>query len=1225
MDETDGVSYMEVLVNGRVVTAFDWDKPEGTAIVTAATRAEHLVAGIVLARGDVIEVRGAQDGGEPLRTDYLDIAASASPAQGESFVIEAEALEILSGFSVVGNGAASADQVLQHTEGLEARAVYEVQQRGRFDLTLGYFDETDGVSFLQVLLNGEQIAAFDWDTDQGAAIASTASRTERLLAGLDLEVGDRLEFVGHGDRGEPLRLDTLTFTRALETVDYDPFLSELPNVEMVVRRGDHVALLTPLEDESRYDDEVLYRIVDATDRGWEFYALLTAQEPGLHPIYSIDGLGTFAVVERTIGAGGGYLGQTGIEMWADPYFDVYMHDRLRDTGLYDHVPFYELGRNFWFYGAGLGAIPVDVATSYAVTMQYYAMDFAGVEGAPFGTLTWPEIRAEILDDLSQYYLQDPTLDWGNTIEINAAPDWPEAYADWKGSDLLASLFARMMEDFGIEAYARMWQLIGQASYTFNADVAAENFFSAAMEATGIDYHFLRKQGGEDFVIGNDGQNALQGPEAPSAPLVMHGFAGDDHLESRTAWNSPGALLFGGGGNDSLVAGLAGDTLVGGMGNDVLEGLDRRAFLYGGDGDDWLSSAGHLYGGAGADTFALDGLVNGVASSNTYIHDYQPWLDVVDLGGHPIEYATETEGGVLLRIDLDALDGDNVYVMGVDDLEEIAFANLSGGPIPLRYETEDMEIVSGFEVVRNSVASGEYYLEHRSLGEAHARLQVAQNGAFDITVGYFDESDGLSSLAILLNGEEIAAFDWDDDTGSTLASRASKTEFTLEGLVLSGDDVFELVGHGDGDEPLRVDYLELTPTSLPGATDIWFEEVSPDGVGNRVMIGRNDGTGAFTEIDPGVRSDGRSVLAADVDGDGDDDFVELGGPQSLDGIVEIPPRDVDAVPVELDFSFTIHENIGGGQFVISESYDLRIELPLQRFILENGFLTLPEELLDIQDAADADGDGDIDLLATSYISESLLIFENDGAGHFQVMARSDATPLGADGNEALFIEFTGDEALDAIVATDGNDSPGLWLWINDGSGHLVYGGVFGGAEDSAGDPQVVDLDSDGDLDAIFIGGGEGHGINTMLNDSPLSSPSIVMGDFASVGSARAADFDGDGKAEMVAAGLSQGDEIPPGLRLFEVVISEDSVDFVEASYDPRSSGDVKAPADYDLDGDIDLLLTRGGPDGFLVTLLLNDGSGHFEDGGEIVAPFSPAEYSWGPQIHQGHFESQDSLL
>lgn len=116
--------------------------------------------------------------------------------------------------------------------------------------------------------------------------------------------------------------------------------------------------------------------------------------------------------------------------------------------------------------------------------------------------------------------------------------------------------------------------------------------------------------------------------------------------------------------------------------------------------------------------------------------------------------------------------------------------------------------------------------------------------------------GISFLQVLLNGEKIAAFDWDSDHGSALASRPSETEFTLEGLALSGDDVIELAGQGEGGAPLRVDYPELTPMSLPGATDIWFEAVNPDGVGNRVMIGRNAGTGRCAVADPGVRSGGR---------------------------------------------------------------------------------------------------------------------------------------------------------------------------------------------------------------------------------------------------------------------------------------------------------------------------------------------------------------------------------
>lgn len=241
-DETDGVSYIEILVNGAVVAAFDWDSPGGTAIVTRAAAAEHLVAGLVLAPGDVIELRGAQDGREPLRTDALEITASATPAIGESFVIEAEDLQILSGFSIGNNGAASGRQSLQHLGGCTARASYTVQQDGAFDLTVGYFDETDGVSWLQVLVNGEIVADFDWDATSGAVIASTASRATHLIEGLDLEAGDVIELVGQGDGREPLRVDYLEFT-SVAPGSGGPTPSTMPPDLWYYRDGElHVAL-----------------------------------------------------------------------------------------------------------------------------------------------------------------------------------------------------------------------------------------------------------------------------------------------------------------------------------------------------------------------------------------------------------------------------------------------------------------------------------------------------------------------------------------------------------------------------------------------------------------------------------------------------------------------------------------------------------------------------------------------------------------------------------------------------------------------------------------------------------------------------------------------------------------------------------------------------------------------------------------------------------------------
>lgn len=1228
MDESDGVSYLEVLVNGAVVAAFDWDRPEGTAIVTATSRTEHLVTGLTLAPGDVIELRGAAEGGEPLRTDFLDISVGQTPAPGDSFEIEAEALQILGGFSVVANGAGSGRAVLQHTEGTEARALYEVQQAGRFDLTLGYFDETDGISSLRVLLNGVEIDAFDWDSDRGGVLASAESRAERVLQGIDLAVGDRLEFVGHGDGGEPLRLDRLSFTRRLETVDYDPFLTELPNVEMVARRGDHIALLTPLADESRYDDAVLRRIVEAVDTGWEFYQKVTGRAPSLHPVYSLDGLGTVAVVERTIGAGGGFLGYTGIEIWADPYFDVWMHDNVRDHDQFDQIPFYELGRNFWFYSGALGALPVDEATSFAVVNRYFAMDFAGVDPAPYNNrYPFDALRDELLDDLAQFYLQDPALDWSNTIEINAGPVLPEAYARWDGSALLVSLFARVMEDLGIDAYARMWQLIGQAPHAGDPEAAAENFFDAAWQATGVDYGFLRKQGGERFFIGDDGDNTLTASSTTAGRAVLHGFAGNDHLESEAAWPYGHSQLFGGSGDDHLVAKESGATLVGGTGNDLLEATSRSyGQLHGGDGDDRLSAPGYLYGEAGRDTFAVGVLVDDTLSHGWMrIQDYQPGSDVIDMGGYPIEYAVEREG----QVELSVLGGqrlaDRVYINGASTLDEISFVNLGDPAIPLLFEAEDLDILSGFEVVANINASREYFLQHvHTEDPARALLRVEETGTFDITIGYFDETDGVSRMHVLLNGEEIGVFDWNATTGDDIASKASRAQHTLEGVELADGDVLELLGQGDGGEPLRTDWLMLSPVAAQ-AVDIWYKERAPDAAGDRAMIGANDGSGSFSETDPAVGWDGQTVMAADVDGDGDDDFVLIDGPRSFDSSI---PN-----PAILEFTFSIRENLGGGDFVASDSYALQVELQFEDYLLEDylaspASLTFLEDIMELQDAADVDGDGDVDLLATSYVAQAFLIFENDGAGHFQVMAQSPGI-LGSNGSEALFGDFNGDEALDVVVATAG-DYAGIWMMINDGSGQLSFGAGSSPSDDSARDPQVVDLDGDGDQDVLFIGGGDGHGIFGLLNDGTgnyqrVSQPSISPGDFATVGSARAADFDGDGKVEVVAAGLSNGTDMPPGLRVFEVVSSSEGVDFVETGYDPRFSGNVKAPADYDLDGDVDLLLTQSSAEGYIVTLLRNDGTGQFEDGGRVIEPFSAAEYSWGPQVHLGTFDSLEALV
>lgn len=204
MDETDGESAMAIRVNGVEVDAWVWDGDYGDAIATAAGRSRHAVFGVELAPGDAITFVGRGDGGEPLRTDWIEIAPTPLVGLGRT---EAEDLAQV-GFFVGTNPHASGGSWLQAEGDREARAAFVFDgEAGLHDLSIGYFDESDGASMMKIAVNGEIVHAWAWDADGGAAIAEPSSRAEHVAAGLDLAPGDLVELIGQADGGEPLRTD----------------------------------------------------------------------------------------------------------------------------------------------------------------------------------------------------------------------------------------------------------------------------------------------------------------------------------------------------------------------------------------------------------------------------------------------------------------------------------------------------------------------------------------------------------------------------------------------------------------------------------------------------------------------------------------------------------------------------------------------------------------------------------------------------------------------------------------------------------------------------------------------------------------------------------------------------------------------------------------------------------------------------------------------------------
>ncbi len=136
------------------------------------------------------------------------------------------------------------------------------------------------------------------------------------------------------------------------------------------------------------------------------------------------------------------------------------------------------------------------------------------------------------------------------------------------------------------------------------------------------------------------------------------------------------------------------------------------------------------------------------------------------------------------------------------------------------EAESMALSGGYAVEENAAASGGQIIRRLDTGGYPAQASTAYSGragVYDIEVAYFDESDGRSSLAFLLNGELLDA--WIADEDPACQDCASPNESTLRrrvvarGVLLSPVDEFTLQGTRDVYEYARFDNIAVSPAGL----------------------------------------------------------------------------------------------------------------------------------------------------------------------------------------------------------------------------------------------------------------------------------------------------------------------------------------------------------------------------------------------------------------------------
>ncbi|MBD8905749.1 calcium-binding protein [Methylorubrum zatmanii] len=357
--------------------------------------------------------------------------------------------------------------------------------------------------------------------------------------------------------------------RALPYYAYDGYL-----VSLFPWQGQRVALLTEASD---LDGDVMEAILGRIDAAYDVYAKITGQVPAPYKLY--NGLVSIAEVPTALGGAAsaiGYLGASGIELTTDAFNQLYAG--AADDGRFEQTVFYELGRNFWFYGPQLG--PVDAfVTGFAIANRFVSMQEAGIVGSPFGGLPFDEFKVSILEDLAQTFFQGTGYTLANTLGAGTGVPNPD---NWGAADLAASLLYQVYEDFGVETYARFFQDLALRPAAGTPAEAFGNLVGAATQATGLDYGFLNKGEGIAYIVGGRGADRLQADDS-GRPVL--GFGGDDTLVGTDGADR----LFGDGGNDILRGRGGDDQLVGGAGDDtyVVDTAGDHVFEGVGQGTDRL--------------------------------------------------------------------------------------------------------------------------------------------------------------------------------------------------------------------------------------------------------------------------------------------------------------------------------------------------------------------------------------------------------------------------------------------------------------------------------------------------------------------------------------------------------------------------------------------------------------------------------------------------------------
>jgi hypothetical protein len=216
------------------------------------------------------------------------------------------------------------------------------------------------------------------------------------------------------------------------------------------------------------------------------------------------------------------------------------------------------------------------------------------------------------------------------------------------------------------------------------------------------------------------------------------------------------------------------------------------------------------------------------------------------------------------------------------------------------------------------------------------------------------------------------------------------------------------------------------------------------------------------------------------------------------------------------------------------------------------------------AGDLDGDGDLDLYLARSGNQADEVWFNNGQGIFTRSAQF----LGAgDSITAAMADLDGDGDLDVVSAShnEASNNPHR-IWLNDGNGQFSLGDFSFGYGKKTISLKLVDLDQDGDIDIVTLGGRNAHPQKSSLL---ISNNEVWLNQSISAG----------GQSLDYQDGISQCQSNPQDYGLYSETQLDDAISY---AFSEGIAACQSAPHDFGLfdQADLDAQLQAGIEQGLL---------------------------------------------